>query len=152
MRSLLALALLAACSASDSQPAGPAEPIPPAASAESAVPAPNSPPRDPATPASDADPPLDLDALLPPGEGWKCVHGRCDRGCVYPRPTHAPGPDGRVVTLSNNPPCTDAGKAFCAAFAASPGNRPAARCWATREACEADRNNASLATTACEER
>ncbi len=150
MHSLRVLALLAVCAACDSQPTGPAEPIAPAVAA---APAQSSPPREaPTIPTSEAEPPLALDALLPGGQGWKCVHQRCDRECVYPRPSHAPGPDGRVVTLSNRPPCVDAEQVFCAAFAAAPGGRSSARCWATREACEAERATATLATTACEER
>lgn len=149
MRSLV-LTLLAACSTGDRPPEGSAGSVAPA---EPAAPVQKSPPRDDPAPASDAGPRLDLDALLPAGEGWKCVLGRCDRQCVSPRPSHAPGPDGRVVTLSNHPPCVDQEKAFCAAFAASPGNPPWARCWATREACEEEeRKHAPLAASACEER
>lgn len=97
------------------------------------------------------DPPLELDKVLPVGTGWKCVHGNCDRTCVYPRPSHAPGPGGRVVEHSSRPPCVEQDRAFCAAFAA-PGQAPRVQCRTTREACEAERERMAVVATACEER
>ena len=95
--------------------------------------------------------PLALDDVLPAGTGWKCVHDRCDRACVYPRPSHAPGPGGRMVTLSRKPPCVDRATAFCAAFTYT-RQAPVVRCRTTREACEAERERHGPGATACEER
>ena len=110
------------------------------------------PPAPPTPPATEPAPrPLGLDDVLPAGTGWKCVHERCERTCIYPRPSHAPGPNGRVVTLSSNPPCVDQDKAFCAAFTIT-GQAPRALCRTTRESCEAERQRDPSGATACEER
>jgi hypothetical protein len=148
LRRFIALLIFVAC-ASNHEGVEADEKAPPVSAVEVAPTPEVARPAPPVT-ARPVEAPLGLDAVLPAGVGWKCVHERCGRTCVYPRPSHAPGPDGRVVVHSRRPPCVDRDTAFCAAFVVT-GQAPTVQCWATREACEEYRGSSSGAT-ACEER
>jgi len=98
--------------------------------------------------AADAAPlPLTLEALVPPGNGWRCVYDQCARTCVYP---HQPRPPAGVAP--SLPPCNEQKSAFCIGYAATPNY---AVCFRTAAACEAEAANSNrngYVTTACGER
>lgn len=98
---------------------------------------------DPKTPKRNAT--IDLDDLVPKGVGWKCVYGRCERRCTYPRSARVDTEHG----APSLPPCLDQETAFCVGIAMSPGNPPAAKCFTTPEACEKERSEGSLGATPC---
>ena len=104
-------------------------------------------PIDAAEPADAAPLPLTLEALVPPGEGWRCVYDNCNRGCVYP---NTPRPPAGVAP--SHPPCNEQKTAFCIGYQATPNY---AVCFRTAAACEAEAANSKrngYVTTACGER
>lgn len=132
---LFAMALATACRqppAPLSPDAGPAAPEPAEAS----------------SPPSSAPVALEPRALVPAGEGFKCVHERCARVCTYPRTARTP------VGSPPLPPCVERRTAFCYATEASRPNPPHALCFATRDGCERERARAAaspFAASGCEE-
>ena len=95
----------------------------------------------------DAPLPLTLEALVPPGNGWRCVYDNCNRDCVYP---HTPRPPDGVAP--SHPPCNEQKNAFCIGYQATPNY---AVCFRTAAACETEATNSKrngYVTTACGER
>ncbi|MBK8997840.1 MAG: hypothetical protein IPM35_19120 [Myxococcales bacterium] len=91
---------------------------------------------------------LEPRALVPAGEGFKCVYERCARVCTYPRTARTPTGSPPL------PPCVERRTAFCYATEASQPNPAYALCFATRDACEREREQAaasSFAASGCEE-
>lgn len=90
---------------------------------------------------------LNLDALVPPGAGWKCVYEHCRRDCVYPR-------QARTERPPPLPPCNDRETAFCYAQEYSAPNPPGVVCFTDLETCEASRHSGhpDFATSACAEK